>query len=117
MSRLFAFLSLIAPVSALAQSKVDIMTAQGQMHSRVMAVVEKRAKELGVGHDVVTYCRIELNNHTGQIPKDGSIPFGVNYNEISDAGTLKTVIEARESYEKTFLLLCLSRASRELAGK
>ena len=117
MSRFLICLLLLASVNAGAQEKVDVMAAQGKMHARVTAVVEKRAKELGVGSDVVTFCRIELNNHTGQLPKDGSIPFGVNYNDITDVDTLKMVIEARESYEKTYLLLCLSRASRDLSRK
>lgn len=110
-----AILLFLLSAAAQAQEKVDAMSAQGQMHNRISALVERRARELGLTKDVITYCRVELNLHTEQLPKNGSIPFGVNYKQITDASELKVVIDTREAYEKTFLLLCLSRAKRDLS--
>jgi hypothetical protein len=111
------YLLLVALVSLTAQAneKVDPSAAQGQMFNRINAAVEKHAQELGLGKEVVTYCRTELNLRTANTPTDGSIPFGVNYNEIRTVEELNTVIEVREAYEKTFLLLCLSRTKRDLS--
>ncbi len=111
----YTILLILVTIAARADEKFDTSAAQGEMFNRINAVVEQRAKDLGLGKDVVTYCRIELNDRTNQVPKDGSIPFGVNYNQISTAAELKTIIEVREAYEKTFLLLCLSRAKRDLS--
>ena len=112
----YKYMLLLALLSLAAQAneKVETAAAQAQMFTRINAAVEQKAKELGLGKDVVTYCRIELNVHTAHIPTDGSIPLGVNYNEIKTIAELNTVLEVREAYEKTFLLLCLSRAKRDL---
>jgi hypothetical protein len=115
MNRKHTLLLALFSLAAHADEKVDAGAAQGQMFTRINAAVEQRATELGLGKDVVTYCRIELNLHASHVPADGSVPFGVNYNEIKTTAELNTVIEVREAYEKTFLLLCLSRAKRDLS--
>lgn len=106
---------ILLPTATLAQEKLDITTPQVQMHNRISAMVDQRAQQLGLSQDVVTYCRIELNHKTETFPKNGSIPFGINYNQITDMTELTIVITGREAYEKTFMLLCLSRAKRDLS--
>lgn len=115
MSRILWLVLALLPAFACAQSKLDVTTPQVQMHNRISAAVDRHAQQLGLSQDVVTYCRIELNNETDQFPKNGSIPFGVNYNQVADSGELNTILSARESYEKTFMQLCLSRAKRDLS--
>lgn len=115
MIRVWGLLFVILPVTVCAQENLDTSRAQVQMLQRISSVVNQRAQQLGLSQDVVTYCRIELNNKTDQFPRNGSIPFGINYNQISDERELDRVISSRESYEKTFMLLCLSRAKRELS--
>lgn len=112
--RCLAVFALLLPTVLTAQGQVDTSAAQTQMFDRINAVVDKRAKEPKIDRDVVTYCRIEMSLHTAH-SSDGSIPFGVNYNKISDAKELKTIIDAREAYEKSYLLLCISRAQRDLS--
>ncbi|WP_223618954.1 hypothetical protein [Lysobacter sp. ESA13C] len=115
MIRRFWLFLVLLPMAASAQGKLDITTPQIQMHNRISAVVDQRAQKLGLGEDVVTYCRIELSHKTDQFSKNGSIPFGINYSQITDPAELTMVITIRESYEKTFLLLCLSRTKRDLS--
>ena len=109
---------LVAPLPALAfaQGKPDVVAAQAEIFTRVAAVTDRYAQKLGLDNDVVSYCQIELNNKTNQFPKDGLLPFGVNYNNITSAQELSRVVAARESYEKTYMLLCLSRAKRDLSS-
>lgn len=95
---------------------LDTRNAQIEMLQRVSEAVNEHANRLGLGQDVITYCRIELSRKTDQFPQNGSIPFSVNYNQIPDQQTLNLVISGRESYEKMFMSLCLSRAKRDLSG-
>jgi hypothetical protein len=111
----FALASLaLLPHLALAQGQLDVSTPQLEMIKRVSAAAERHAQKLGLNNEVLSYCQIELSNKTNQLPRDGLYPFGVNYNNIKTAQELERVISAREAYEKTFLLLCLSRAKRDL---
>jgi hypothetical protein len=87
------------------------------MIGRVSVAAERHAQKLGLGKEVLSYCRIELDNKTNQFPRDGLYPFGVNYNNIKTAQDLQLIISQREAYEKTFMLLCLSRAKRDLEQK
>jgi hypothetical protein len=105
--------AILLPHISLAQ-RLDISKAQTDMHSRVSVVVDQHASRLGLPRDVVSYCRTELNGHTDTYPKNGSYPFGVNYNELRTQDELDLVIALRESYEKTYMRLCLSRAKRDL---
>lgn len=116
MFRNFIFIAALLPSIATAQSKIDTTTPQLQMHARISAVVDRRAKELGLSQDVVTYCRVELNRRTDEFPKNGSIPFGIHYDEITDRAQLDQVISAREAYEKVFMLSCLAHTKRQLDG-
>ena len=108
-----AFLVLL-PLLAFAQGQLDVSAPQAAMIQRVNAAAERHAQKLGLSNEVLSYCQIELNNKTNQFPRDGLHPFGVNYNNIKGTQELERVISAREAYEKTFLLLCLSRAKHDL---
>jgi hypothetical protein len=111
-----ACISALLPQLANAQ-RIDTSKAQTEMHARVSVVVDQHASRLGLPRDVVSYCRTELNHHTETFPKNGSYPFGVNYNELKTQEDLDLVIALRESYEKTYMRLCLSRAKRDLDVK
>ncbi len=106
-------LSVSLPVSAFAQS-IDTDRAQGEMYSRVDAAVTAFARRIGAGNDLLDYCWLELHLHTRQHPVDGFIPFGVNYNNIRSQTKLNLVIVMRETYERTYLSLCIARAKRDL---
>lgn len=97
--------------------RLDVSKAQTDMHARVSVAVDQHASRLGLSRDVVSYCRTELNAHTDTYPKNGAYPFGVNYNELKTQDDLNLVISLRESYEKTYMRLCLSRAKRDLDVK
>jgi hypothetical protein len=105
--------ALAAPRSALSQA-IDVGKAQTDMLSRVSRVVDQHASRLGLSRDVVSYCRTELNGHLDSFPSNGSYPFGVNYNQLKTQDQLDLVISLRESYEVTYMRLCLSRAKRDL---
>jgi hypothetical protein len=111
-----AYVAALLPQLAHAQ-RLDISKAQADMHSRIAAVVDLHSKRLGLPFHVVSYCRTELNSYAAAQPKNGAYPFGVNYNELKTQEDLDLVIALRESYEKTYLRLCLSRAKRDLDVK
>lgn len=111
--QLFAFLAMM-PHLVLAQSQLDYSAKQVEMIKRVSAATESHAQKLGLSNEVLTYCQIELSNKTDQFSRDGLYPFGVNYKKIKSAEELDQVISAREDYEKTSMLLCLSQAKRDL---
>lgn len=101
------------PVAAIAQTPLDIATPQIAMSKAVSIVANERAQQIGLSQDAVTYCRIKLNYEEDRFPQNGEIPFGVNYNNITDPKELAQVIQLRESYEKTYMLLCLSRIKQQ----
>lgn len=100
------------PVQTFAQS-LDTTKAQAEMHNRISAAVNSFARRIGAGSALETYCRVELFMHT-QHPADGSIPYGVNYNNIRSQRELDQVIGVREAHERNYLLLCIARAKRDL---
>lgn len=100
------------PVRALAQD-LEPLKAQFEMLERINAAVSSFASSIGAGSDLQTYCHIELSMHTRQ-PADGLVPFGVNYNNIRSQDELDQIIDAREAYERNYLMLCLARAKRDL---
>jgi len=66
----------------------QVSRAQGQMHTRISAAVEKYAVEIGIDPDYITYCHSEMALQTSRDSPNGLIPFGVNYNEIRDSSYL-----------------------------
>lgn len=114
MNRKLAIALAALPMIAMAQTKLDIMTPQVEMSKRVSTVALQRAQELGLGNDAITYCRVRLNYKEDSFPQNGEIPFGVNYKQITSPKELSQVIAAREGYEKTFMLLCLSNVKQQL---
>lgn len=116
MNRMLLLAFTLLPVAAVAQTKLDIVTAQVQMSLRVSAVAQQQAQKLGLSEDAVTYCRVKLNYKESTFPQDGQIPFGVNYNKFTDPKELAQVIAAREGYEKTYMRLCLARVKQQIAA-
>ncbi len=114
MKRKLAIALATLPMIAIAQTKLDIMTPQVEMSKRVSAAAAQRAQELGLSNDALTYCRVKLNYKEDSFPRNGEIPFGVNYKQITSHKELSQVIAAREGYEKTFMLLCLSKVKQQL---
>jgi hypothetical protein len=109
-------LASISAADCLIATSTFTSAAQGQMYVRINAAVEQRAKEHGLGKDVVTYCRIELNFHIAQVPTDGSIPFGAKHNEIKAVAELDTVIEVREALRRCFCHCPLESAGESKSG-
>ena len=95
-------------------SQKDVMQAQFQMLNRVSTTVNQYAEKIGMDPAWISYCRSQMRLQTFQHPTDGAIPFGVNYNSITDSETLDNVIYARESFERGYLILCLARTKNEL---
>lgn len=75
--------------------------------------------EIGIDPAYVAYCYADMHLRSFNHPINGQIPFGVNYNNITDASNLKQIISVREKYEKSFVILCLANAKNALvqAGK
>ncbi len=99
---------------ALAQ---DVPTAvqealQVKAEGRVFAVATRYAKTIGIDADYVGYCSAKMELSHGR-PRDGSIPWGVDYNHINQA-TLDETLLVRERYERDFLILCLADAKNSL---
>ena len=92
---------------------LDTAKAQAEMLNRVSAVVDSFARRIGAGNDLSNYCWTELHLHTRHAT-DGSIPYGVDYNNIRSQRELDTVIKVREVHMRNYLLLCIARARRDL---
>lgn len=117
MRTLFVILVLAFAPMALAQTTLNTSKLQIEMLDRVLAAEQLRAQQLGLNGEVVEYCQVELNRNEDQFPHNGEIPFGINYNEITNPAQFKKILEVRESYEKTFMYLCLARVKKELSTK
>ncbi len=98
-----------APVN---QAEVDL--AQSEMLRRIMDAVALYARSINIGNDYVNYCYQELHLKTEGHPANGSIPFGINYRQITDSDRLAQVLSVREAYEKSFLTICLANAKNAL---
>lgn len=102
-----------SPAAAQAVSYDEAGRAQGEMLTRVSAAADAYAKSIGIGDGYITYCRVKLNMVGDGHPKDGSIPFGINYRDVTRE-TLTLTISAREAFERSFLTLCLAEAKNTL---
>lgn len=104
------FVLIACPAAAL-----DYMRAQGDMITRVERAVDEFSRKIGATTEMKAYCRVEMDLATVHYPKNGSIPFGVAYNEIVSQETLDLVIYNREAFEKNFLMRCLSQTVKDLS--
>jgi hypothetical protein len=108
---------LLVALDAPAQQRkqpIDTTQAQIEMAHRVQTV-RQFASNIGLPESWIGYCFEELYLHTYQHPMNGHIPFGVNYNDITDPKRLELVIASRENYERSFQILCLANVKKALA--
>jgi hypothetical protein len=112
-------LTLVLPIVVASTASADpvsrdqVMRAQGDLERRVDLAVATYAAHIGM-MQYTQYCLTEMNRVTSGHTIDGSIPFGVNYNEITDSDMLAHVVQVRESYERSFQILCLANAKNSL---
>ena len=86
----------------------DAVKAQGDMLERISTHNNLWLNILSLGQEYKIYCEQELSLRKYGFPSDGSIPFGVNYNNL-DKAQLELTISVRETYEKAFVRLCLMK--------
>jgi len=108
-------LLLSSPALAGTVSDAEVGAAQMQMIDRVEKTVEKYATQIKMDWSYVSYCKSEMNLHTSTHVGINDIPFGVDYNKITDSEYLKAVITVREQFETSYLKLCLANAKNQLA--
>jgi len=96
-------------------NRTDVEKAQVDMITRVDDAVSRYASEIGIDPAYLTYCRADMYLRSFNHPANGHIPFGVNYNNITDSSNLKQLLSVREKYERAFLILCLANAKNALA--
>jgi hypothetical protein len=112
------FLLLLLAIGVVSESYAitnnEIKTVQIEMLSRINNEVEAYATTINIDPEYIVYCRIEMNNKIDLLPKNGSVPFGVNYFQITDNQTLRSVIYNREIYEKSSIKLCLANVKKTL---
>lgn len=110
-----AALALSFSAPAIAEvSELETGRAQGEMLKRIDEAVSNYVRQIGIDESYVGYCRTKLGLETNKVPVDGSIPFGINYKAISTSEELNTIITARENFERSFIILCLSSAKQTL---
>ncbi len=112
-----ACVTMIVAGSASAQRNpfgIDIGTPSTDMWKRIEAYTSAYADRIGIGDPYWQYCHIKLTMSTANEPTNGLPPYGVNYNTIRNDAELKKVIDAREAYEKSYLVLCLADTKRIL---
>ena|ERR1039458_4405991 len=102
------------PVSAAPVTQQEVSRAQGAMLIRVQKAVAAYAQKIGIDASYVSYCQSELDRKTDVLPSNGLIPFGVDYNSITDSDNLKIILDSREAYERSSQILCLARAKASL---
>jgi hypothetical protein len=102
-----------APACAEQATPQEATRAEGEMITRVSAAVERYAESINIDRAYVGYCRVKLNLIGDGHPIDGSVPFGINYLHI-DRDVLKIQINAREVFERSYMILCLSEARNTL---
>jgi hypothetical protein len=89
--------------------------AQVEMFRRIEKATTNYARQIDISENYIAYCHLELHIKTYAHPRNGHIPFGIDYNSIADQGTLDRIISARENYETSFIILCLAKAKKTLA--
>lgn len=107
-------LSFVSVASAEPINQDKVMRAQGEMILRIADRIEKYTNSIGLEVWFISYCRVKMSMETEKMPKNGSIPFGVNYYDIVDSQTLDATIYAREAFETGYLMVCLSNAKTSI---
>jgi hypothetical protein len=105
---------LLMPSLALAQ-QFNRDKAQSDMVLRVSRSAGAFAAQIGLPKFYTTYCFTKLNLSTKDLPADGSIPYGVNYNTASDE-TVRQTLSAREEYETGYVIVCLAEAKNAISA-
>jgi hypothetical protein len=108
-SSLLPFMALAEPVA-----ESDVQIAQLDMLNRISEATIQYAEKISLDDSYITYCKSELYLKTYQHPPNGYVHFGINYGEITDSERLNLVINSREAYEKSFIILCLANAKNIL---
>lgn len=70
---------------------------------------------IGATSEVNTFCQIQMNLFTDAQPKNGNIPFGVNYNALKTEAELNTIITVREAFETIYMKRCMVEVMRDLS--
>lgn len=104
---------LLASGAAHSAEAESVQKAQAEMIGRQSREITSFAEKLNAGDDLVDYCRSELDLRTVSYPRNGSPPFGVDYNHMTP-DLLRVTIRLREHYETTFIKLCLANAVKVL---
>ena len=89
--------------------------AQSDMLLRVSRSVSAFAAQIGLPKFYNAYCFTKLNLSTKNLPADGSVPYGVNYNTASDE-TVRQTLSAREEYETGYVMVCLAEAKNAISA-
>lgn len=113
---LILLLALPISTSAIAAevTSAEVQRAQHQMLDRVSSAAQLYAEKIHLDPAYVTYCQTELNLKIHQNPIDGSVPFGVNYKQITDPDQMNAILGVREKFERSFFVLCLANAKNAL---
>jgi hypothetical protein len=96
-------------------SQKEVMEAQVALLSREQAAADAYAKAHGIPLEIDVFCTLRMKNEPQTHINDGSIPFGVNYTNITDRQTLDRVIYSREIYETVYQKRCMGE-TRSLIG-
>jgi hypothetical protein len=104
---------ILMPSLAMAQP-LDRDKAQTDMLLRVDKSVKDFAAKIGLPKLYSTYCATKLNLSRKNMPVDGSVPYGVNYNTASDE-TLRVTLSIREEYETGYMMVCLAEAKNAIS--
>ena len=103
------FLACFSAISAgESVTQEQVQSEQMAMVNRVAIHASDYAKKIGLALDFIVYCKSELHLKKNKNSDYLEIPFGVNYNKIDSRMYLESVLKVRESYEKSFLSLCLA---------
>jgi hypothetical protein len=105
---------ILMPSVAMAQP-LNRDKAQSDMLLRVSRSTGAFAAQIGLPKLYVTYCFTKLNLSTNNQPKDGSVPYGVNYITASDE-TVRVTLSAREEYETGYVMVCLAEAKNAISA-
>ena len=102
-------LAILGPTSAAAQVDPAQRPEWGAMHGRIQAVTGPYRERLGLAPYWATYCHLQVNAEMDRHPKDGSVPFDVNWNTLGRE-EFTTALSVREDYETAALVRCLADA-------
>jgi hypothetical protein len=101
------------PSLAIAQP-LDRDKAQKDMLFRVDKSASDFTAKIGLPKFYSTYCFMKLNLSKKNLPVDGDIPYGVNYNTASEE-TFRLVLKIREEYETGYVIVCLAEAKNAVS--